>query len=453
MKYNLEKIKPDYKFPDFDDHLSNDIMNEFIQATDEGLDVKQYENLFKEVASMPTGEVKTKLSHVLYETVMTSDMVEGYKYNEPSTLEEIKALRKKYNINTDTPDEKALKSKIEGAWVGRICGCLLGKAVEGIRSDEMIPLLKETNNYPMYRYINQSDITEEMCERYKFWLRNKCYADITHGMPIDDDTNYMVLYQKIIDEFGKDFTSFDVMKAWTRYMPVNQCFTAERVAYKNFISGFTPPISAVYKNPYREWIGAQIRGDYFGYINPGCPEKAAEMAFRDASVSHVKNGIYGEMFVSAMISAAAVTDNIEDIIFAGLGEIPYTSRLYESIMSVVEDYRNGKEKEDVINRIHKEYDEHTGYGWCHTIPNAMIVVSSLLYGENDYGKSICMAVQACFDTDCNAATVGSILGMKNGIDSIGSEWSKPLENTIHTAVFGLETVKITDCVELNLKHI
>lgn len=453
MKYNLQNIKPNYENTKYWEHYSAEILNEFTQATDEGLDVAKYKDIFESVAKMPAGDIKKKMGDVLFEAVMTAETLPDYKYTEPSTLDEIKALRKEHKFEEKALDNETLKKKIHGAWMGRVCGCLLGKPVEGIRSHEMIPLLKETNNLPMHRYINKADITEEMCEKYEFHLKDKCYADVTHGMPIDDDTNYVVLYQQVVEKYGRDFTAEDVASAWLKLQSIDSYFTAERIAFINIANGFQPPASALYKNPCREWIGAQIRGDYFGYINPGKPEIAAEMAFRDASVSHVKNGIYGEMFVSAMIAAAAVTDNIEDIILAGLAEIPHTSRLYDSIVKILDSYKNGISHEDVFKKIHEEYDEYTGYGWCHTISNAMIVAAALLYGGGDFSKSICMAVEACFDTDCNGATVGSVLGMRNGIDAIGEAWTKPVEDTIHTSIFGSEKVKISDCVELTLKHI
>ena len=452
MKYNFENIKPESNTKCFRDHFSEDILNEFTQATDEGLDVAAYRSLFENVAGLPSGEIRSKLSHILFEAVMKAEMCSDYGYTEPSSLEEIKKLRKKHTFACVMPDKETLLKKIQGAWAGRVCGCLLGKPVEGIRSPDMEILLKNSGNFPMHRYINSTDITSEIEEKCAFSFKGKCFADITHGMPVDDDTNYMVLYQKIVEEYSKDFTPADVAGAWLKYQTIGSYFTAERVAFENFVKGYMPPYSAVYKNPYREWIGAQIRGDYFGYINPGNTEKAAEMAWRDACISHVKNGIYGEMWASAMIAAAAVTDNLEDIIFAGLGEIPSTSRLYSSVVSVVDDYRNGVSLDDVYKRIHGEFDEFTGYGWCHTISNAMIVTAALLYGEGDYGKSICMAVEPCFDTDCNGATVGSVLGMRNGIDGIGEEWTRPVEDTIHTSIYGSEKVKISDCVQMTMKH-
>ena len=218
-------------------------------------------------------------------------------------------------------------------------------------------------------------------------------------------------------------------------------------------SSTVPPKSATYKNPYREWIGAQIRGDYFGYINPGDPEIAAEMAWRDASVSHVKNGIYGEMFVAAMLAVAAVTNDVEAIILGGLAQIPYTSRLYEDVMSVLNNFKSGASQKECFDNIHKKYDEYTDHGWTHTNANAMIVAASLLYGNGDYGRSICMSVETGFDTDCNGATVGSVLGMANGIDSITEYWMKPMNDTLHTSIYGLWAVKISDRVKITMAHI
>jgi transcriptional regulator with XRE-family HTH domain/ADP-ribosylglycohydrolase len=445
-------VKPQYQNIHDWEFYSSNLSIEYQQSIEEGLDIERFQDVFSSVSGLPKSEFKKKLGDVLFEVVTSAKQKEGYKYIEPSDLEQIKALRKQVQT-LSSYDKNKIEDKIHGAWMGRICGCMLGKTVEGIRTNELIPFLKETNNYPMHRYIYKSDLPEDVVQKYKFGFNGRCYADEIDGMPTDDDTNYVVLAQELISKYGRDFTPFDVAKAWLRYQGKDAYCTAERVAYCNFVKGFYPPESAIYKNPYREWIGAQIRGDYFGYINPGNPELAAEMAWRDASISHVKNGIYGEMFVAAMLAVAATTNNLEQIILGGLVQIPHTSRLYESIMSVVKAFRAKVPQQKCFDMIHNQYDEYTEHGWCHTISNAMIVVAALLYGKGDYGKSICMAVETGFDTDCNGATVGSILGMANGIHSIPEYWTKPISDTLHTSIFGVDTVKISDRVKMTMAHI
>ncbi len=446
-------VKPDYSDIANWDSFCHDISVEYTQCYDEGLDVEKYKVIFDAAANLPEDENRVVLTDALYEIVNRLPQRDNYNYNEPSDLKSIKQLRKAYPVDCSIRDENVLKNKIAGAVTGRICGCLLGKPVEGIRTEDFYPLLKQTGNYPLHRYILSSDITSEISSKSKFNLEGKCFADTVCGMPVDDDTNYILLSQLIVDDFGRDFKPSDVASSWLKYQGRNAYFTAERVAYDNFVKGYAPPQSAVYKNPYREWIGAQIRGDYFGYINPGNPEKAAEMAFNDACISHTKNGIYGEMFASAMIACAAVTNEREAVLRGGLAQIPATSRLYEAVDSVICGYNNGVTYDECIARIHSLFDEHTGYGWCHTIPNAMIVAAAIMYGEGDYGKSICMAVQPCFDTDCNGATVGSVLGMMNGVEAISEEWQNPLQGVMHTSVFGFLTVKIQDIVEKTYSHL
>ena len=447
-------FKPVYeKMHEWDTYCSTlAVKTEYKQCIEEGLDVEKYKALFDEIAPLPQSEAKKLLCDGLFELIRKAKTVEGYKYNEPSDLEGIRKLRAAYAIAGEVKEE-TLRDKIAGAWMGRICGCLLGKTVEGIHTDELVPFLKESGNYPMYRYIRSTDVTEETKKKYKYPLAERCFADLVDGMPMDDDTNYVALAQLVIERYGRDFTPWDMSRAWLSTQPKDAYCTAERVAFLNFTEGIEPPYSAEYQNPYREWIGAQIRGDYFGYINPGDPELAAEMAWRDACISHIKNGIYGEMFAAAMIAVAGVTKDLKDIVLGGLAQIPYTSRLYEDVMSVVTDWENGVSQEEAFKHIHEKWDEHIQHDWCHTNSNAMIVAAALLYGKGDFGKSICMAVETGFDTDCNGATVGSILGMAFGEGCIDEVWSKDIHNKLYTSIFGVGDVLISDCVEKTMKHI
>ncbi len=444
-------LKPQYNNIHDWEFYSSNLTTEFQQSTEEGLDIGRYKDLFYTVANLPKDEIRKQLGDVIFNLVTNAKKVENYPYAEPNEFLEIQKLATPYPYakNNDIP----LEQKIEGAWLGRISGCRLGQAFEGIQSDEMKLFLEETENKPLHRYVYRSDFTEEMYGRYRFPFAGRLYVDETNCFPGDDDTNYTVLYQEIIEKYGKDFTPYDVSRAWLALQPKDAYCTAERVAFCNFVKGYTPPVSAHYKNPYREWIGAQIRADYFGYINPGNPKLAAHMAWRDACISHTKNGIYGEMFVAAMLAVAAETNCMKEVILAGLGEIPSTSRLYQHIMMVVNQFESGVSKEECFQNIHTLFNEKDGHGWCHTIPNAMIVAASLLYGKGDFANSICMAVEACFDTDCNGATVGSIIGMAYGINAIPKYWTEPFHDTLNTSIFEVGSVKISKRIEKTLEHI
>ncbi len=434
---------------------SEELMVEYQQCMEEGKEIEAYRALFENVQKMPSSAYKARMADVLFDLQLSLPQRADYPYIEPDELEAIRALRPEWKQDQNLlPDKEKLADKVLGAWVGRTCGCLLGKPIEGIHRKELYPLLQESGNWPLHRYIVSSDISEKRKAENRFFTEphRQCWADLVDRAPSDDDTNYTVLYQLVVEKCGRDFTPENVQEAWIAYQSKNAYCTAERVAYCNTVKGYRGHDAGMWQNPYREWIGAQIRGDYFGYINPGDPETAAEMAWRDASISHVKNGIYGEMFAAAMIAQAAVESDIEKIILAGLAQIPKTSRLYESVMKVVDGWRSGMTQQACHDMIHADWDENTTHGWCHTISNAMIVAMALLYGEGDYSKSICMAVQTCFDTDCNGATVGSILGMRDGAATVGEEWSKPINGLLHTTIFGVGTVKLTDVAQKTMEH-
>ena len=411
---------------------------EYRQCLEEGLPVETLKPLFDAIGAMPVCEERENMAAELHSLIRKMQVRADYPYREPDGIEAIRALRPADRPRLPKAQREGMEKRIENAWLGRVCGCLLGKPVEGWMRADIHKQGEKTGNFPLTRYLEGD---------------GGCFVNHLQGyMPHDDDTNYTVMAcYKLIGQYGRDFTSENVARVWLDTQPMRAYCTAERVAFRNFVEGYFPPESAVCKNPYREWIGAQIRGDYFGYINPGDPEAAADMAWRDARISHVKNGIYGEMWAAAMIAAAAVCTDIEACIRAGMGEIPETSRLCEALSEVLSWRRDGVSQQEAFARIFARFDEKNSHDWCHTISNAMIVTACLLYGGGDYTRSVCMAVQAGFDTDCNGATVGSVLGMMGS--KIGPEWSNPVSGTVETTLFGLEKTKIHDLARMAMGHL
>jgi ADP-ribosylglycohydrolase len=444
-----------------------DIRTEKKQCEDEGKDISSLKAQFAELENgdFKDPEYQARAARLLDQTAGAPQRPD-YEYVEPSDLESIRAQRKdRPDLKGSIPTGDELYRNLHGAWLGRVCGCLLGKPVEGARSHQIRNGLKRTGEYPLSDYFSFEAFVEryspEDREKHRKWFAeqgprgygNKCLRETIVAMPEDDDTNYTTVGLAILERHGADFTPVDVANFWLREIPILHVCTAERVAYKNLVNLIPPPRSASLRNPYREWIGAQIRADFWGYACPGNPERAAEFAWRDACISHVKNGIYGEMFVAAMLAAAAASDDLDTVIDAGLGEIPSKSRLHEAIQKVRAWKGSGVSYDEAVEKVWTEWDENQAHDWCHTISNAMLVVVALLWGENDYGKTICRAVQPGFDTDCNGATAGSVFGMMHGDDSIPEKWWKPVNDTLSTGVTGFHTVKISEMARRSVEVI
>jgi ADP-ribosylglycohydrolase len=392
----------------------------------------------------------------LIDRVQTLPRRRGFPYCEPSDLAGIRRERPAaVRIPRWTGNRREFLRRLHGGLLGRICGCMLGKPVEGWLRQDIRLYAETTGNWPLADYLRKA--TKAEAKRMEGKLvrsrvptvsdKNACLRPEINGMVEDDDTNYTVTGFGIVKRHGRDFTPEDVASFWLREIPILHTCTAERTSYRSLCMGIPPPQSASWRNPYREWIGAQIRADYFGYANPGNPARAAAWAWRDAAISHVGNGIYGEMWVAAMLAAAYVEKDMPRIVRAGLAQVPADCRLREDVEMVLELHAAGIRYEDAVEFVHKQWDERKSHDWCHTNSNAQIVAIGLLYGGDDYGLAISRSVMPGFDTDCNGATVGSVWGVRYGVNRIPARWAGPIRNRLRTGVSGYHDVAIDELAQ------
>jgi ADP-ribosylglycohydrolase len=344
---------------------------------------------------------------------------------EPDCLQEIKKLRKPAERRLWKEfDAAKYADRLKGALYGRMAGCTLGAPVEFWSIKDMEDWAEWIGDeFPNKKY--WSKIKNPNSMRYGM---SSCYSYTEEGMdgvPVDDDIAYTLLGLLIAEDCGLDFNTDGVGKCWLKYLPY--ACTAEDIALKNLKKGVAADKAGELDNPYVQWIGADIRSDPFGYLAPGLPEKAAEMAYYEAYISHRRNGIYGEMFFSAAIAAAFALDCPFEALNAALCEIPCESLLYKDVIwalnikDTVRDYRHARELVD---------NYFAGMSGVHTNNNAALTIFGLQLGGGDFAKTIGNTVAMGLDNDCTGATVGSLFGACCGFGAIDKVWYEKFNNKI-----------------------
>jgi ADP-ribosylglycohydrolase len=363
-----------------------------------------------------------------------------WSYDEPESLAGITAA-----VEPAAPtgvDHDRMADRIGAAWLGRVAGCNIGKPVEDgdhWTVEHLRDYLELAGAYPLADYVPRLDPMPEGFELRNNWPETT--RGSVNGSARDDDIDYLILGLHLLEKHGRGLRPEQVGAAWLELFPLKQVYTAERAAYVNLVNGVPVARTASFRNPYREWIGAQIRADIFGLVNPGDPWAAARFAYQDATLSHTANGVYGEMWAAALVAAAFTAQDAADAIDQSVTVVPPRSRLYEAITSVINFHRDGMTWDQAVERIRADYGH---YSWVHTINNAAAVVAALLWSEGDWMTAVGRVVMTGWDTDSNGATVGSVAAVLGGRDSLPRHVIDPLHDRTRSALFGFDNSVISD---------
>jgi ADP-ribosylglycohydrolase len=345
---------------------------------------------------------------------------------------------------------KVDRDRIRSAWQGRISGCQLGKPVELLSMTRgrgaLEGYLREAGALPLRDYVPLLEGTLPARTG-----RASCRGLIERSEP-DDDINYSVLALMLLEQHGLELTTADVARAWLRLLPGGLTFTAERAAYSVLLERAAIPftfggepgfdLAECARNEFSEWIGAQIRADLYGWVCPGRPSLAAELARRDAALSHTGDGIEGAAFVAALGAAIPTSASLGEALARAVRELAPGSGAAEA----VELARSLAGRPDAVDRLHERY---AGLSPVHTCNNLALVVWALLSAPDDYSVAVGEVVAAGWDTDCNGATVGGLWGLTGR--PIPEHWTTPWHGRVAVTLAGTGELDLDDLVERTLR--
>lgn len=305
--------------------------------------------------------------------------------------------------------------------LGKIIGVYLGRPFEGWNYERIIKELGEIDYY--------------VHEKLKLPL-----------IVTDDDIAGTFTFLRALPDYGNrlDITPAQIGKTWLNYLIEKRTIlwwgglgnSTEHTAYLRLKHGIPAPSSgsiAMNGKVVAEQIGAQIFIDSWAMVAPGNPDLAADLARRAASVSHDGEAIYGAQVLAVMESLAFCEPDLNQLLDTAVSFIPHVSVIYRMISDLREWHVRYTDWHDARQRLSELYGYKIYRGNCHIVPNHGLIHLALLYGDDNFQKSL-MIVNTCgWDTDCNSGNVGCLLGIKNGLAGIdaGPDWRGPVADRLY----------------------
>lgn len=246
----------------------------------------------------------------------------------------------------------------------------------------------------------------------------------------NDDLDLQLVWLCALEAKGPYNMSSDILaEYWVNLIPPE--WSEYGICKSNLRLGVMPSASGEISNSkWKDSNGGWIRSELWACLAPGLPQIAIRYAYMDSCVDHgMGEGTYAALFTTAMEAIAFREKDINKIITEALEYIPKDCRIYKSVKCVTDEYEKGTDWKTVREKL-MEMDSDIGT-WM-APANIGYVVIGLLYGEGDFKKSLITAVNCGDDTDCTAATIGSILGIINGTAGLPEDWCEHIGDKIET---------------------
>ena len=466
------RLQPFVKHPESYKSNGDLLLTELRLLREQGLDEETVTRLDKELRALPsTTELMEPAEFAAWASKLSA-LSAGLTQHEPTELEAIRALLPApVALPPLTLTREQIRNRVAGGWVGRACGNVLGKPVEGWSRQGIEAFLHKKGLQSLDFYLEGT--AEDHAEHpfHKSWSK-ACLNFLKGSAPRDDDMDYPILAlltaeglldanpgreKEVVDNLQGILSTRDVAHILRMNLPVDRVFTAEKIGVRNLMAGIIPEKAGSTSNPYREWIGASIRADLWGYISPGNPERAATLAHHDAVLTHTGNGVYGEMFFAALVAASFSAKSLDQALDAAVAQIPAGSRFSQMIKSVREWEASGMSWDDCWRNINLTYGN---LHWVHVLNNGAIAVAGLLYGKGDFAKTVTLTTLGGYDTDSNTATTGSVVGVLHGESAVPESWKRPISQVdaqgrlnphLASAVFGHSDVSLLDLADRTMR--
>ncbi len=336
-----------------------------------------------------------------------------WSYERYETWEDFDAAASLSRSAAYTEPRNVFLKRVHAGWMGQIVGGALGTSIEGYTAERLREAYGEIRDY------------------------------LVAPSTFNDDITFELAFLKAVNESGAAVTARGIALEWVSLIPFG--WSAELIALENLSQGVLPPHSGTYRNPFSEWIGAQMRGAVCGLVAPGNAREAARLAWMDGTISHENNGVMGEIFNAVLVSRAFVQDDVRALVEDVVSSMPPKSEYGAVVSFALDACRGASDWQEAWAQCEKRY---TRYNWVHAYPNVCAEIVALWFGNGDFDETLYIIAMEGQDVDCNAAQIMTavavaVAGGTQGPEAIPERWRAPIGDVLYTYVRTMKEMRIS----------